>query len=156
MYGHKLAAEQVRVLMHARPLPGAVHRPCVGRCIATKTNVRLSLVALNKCIDRSKAKYYDHLLNNADQNTICKILDIFWMTSQCCFLRVWRPWSLFEVCKVLHFQNCEHTQSRIPASQGLGTRCAETLAGEDGSDVEGRIQAEGLASPCDSSDTTPA
>ena len=30
------------------------------------------------------------------------------MTSQCCFLRVWMPWPLFEVCKVLHLQNCEH------------------------------------------------
>ena len=33
MYGHKLAAKQIRVLVQVRPLPGsAVHRPCVGRC----------------------------------------------------------------------------------------------------------------------------
>ena len=30
MCGHKLAAEQIRVLVQARPLPGALHRLCVG------------------------------------------------------------------------------------------------------------------------------
>ena len=36
MCGHKLAAEQIWVLVQARPLPGVVHRPCVvGRCTDT-------------------------------------------------------------------------------------------------------------------------
>ena len=34
MYGYKLAAEEIRVLVQAKPLPGAVHRPCVGKWVA--------------------------------------------------------------------------------------------------------------------------
>ena len=32
MYGHKLEVEQIQVLVQARPMPGAVHRPCIQRC----------------------------------------------------------------------------------------------------------------------------
>ena len=37
MCGHKLAVEQIRVVVQARPLPGAVHRPSVGRCATPAT-----------------------------------------------------------------------------------------------------------------------
>ena len=56
MCGHKLAAEQIRVLVQARPLPGAVHRPCVRRCWTAGIEIAgtrglFALQAYTRCAD---------------------------------------------------------------------------------------------------------